>query len=248
MRSRLILGVVATVAMSAALPLVARAQDRATQSDAFADGLIPGDYLRVSGGIASGVHPQGSLRDWNRGQNLNVNWETWDAASSGVGRVGFGLQIDYSQLPLNEAQFLSDFSAGPLGRATSTSGSTARIYELGVNTRFRIPSPFIMPSISVGFGFLDWRPGEIQYTATGGSGSVKQQHRSGAAFSIGGALDKTVMDRWAIFGEAVYTYGYTSFGQGLATPGGTCASNGCDVLKNTTIGKVRGGLRVRTGR
>jgi hypothetical protein len=51
-----------------------------------------------------------------------------------------------------------------------------------------------------------------------------------------------------VFGEALYTYGFTSLGRGIANPGGTCTTNGCDVLKNTVLGTLRGGLRLQVGR
>ena len=42
-------------------------------------------------------------------------------------------------------------------------------------------------------------------------------------------------------------YGYTSFGQGLAGSGSACLTSGCDLLKNTPLGTIRGGLRVHVG-
>jgi hypothetical protein len=212
------------------------------------DGLVPADYLRVSGGSVSPLNAQGSLRDWNRGVGVNVLWENWNAGSNGVGRIGFGLYGDLSLLPFDDKQFVADFTTGPFGAAKTATASSAKVFQVGFTTRFRIPAPYIMPSISFSFGFLDWRPSEIQYTATSGSGSAKQQERQGGLISFGGGLDKTVVDRFAIFGEAVYTYAYTSFGRGLAASGSACVQTNCDLLKNTQFGTVRGGLRVRMGR
>jgi hypothetical protein len=106
-----------------------------------------------------------------------------------------------------------------------------------------------MPSVSLGFGYINFRPSTIEYTSATGSASTAEQRRYGGEFTIGAGLDKHVIDRLAVFGEASYTYGFTSLGQGLARPGGTCAtsSNGCDPLKNTTLGTIRGGLRVHVG-
>ena len=221
---------------------------QATSGDPMADGLIAGDYLRVSGGLVSPINPQGSLRDWSRGSTINVMWENWQAGGAGVSSTGFGIAIGYTLLPLNEKQFVGDFVPSSGGQTQSATANKAGVLEVMTNLRIRIPSPFVMPSINLGFGFMDWRPGEIHYTATSGSGTAQQQHRSGLELAIGGGLDKTIVDRWAVFAEALYAYGFTSFGLGLATPGGTCASNGCDVLRNTSLGIVRGGLRVRMGR
>jgi len=52
-------------------------------------------------------------------------------------------------------------------------------------------------------------------------------------------LDKTIVGRYAVFGEAAYVYGLTQFG------GTVCAAAGCDALKNTTVTTLRGGMRVR---
>jgi hypothetical protein len=246
MRLRLAIGLIAVLA---SLSHRAGAQDRAAQTDRFADGLVYGDYLRVSGGIMSPVNPQGSLRDWDRGTAYGIVWENWQSGPGGVGRVGFGLGVNYGLLPLNEKEFLGGFLTPQGTAATSASASRASVLEIETSVRLRIPTPFIMPSISLGFGYINFRPSTIQYTSVGGSSTTAEQRRYGGEFTIGGGLDKHVVDRYAVFGEASYTYGFTSLGQGLARPGGTCAtsSNGCDPLKNTTLGGIRGGLRVRVG-
>ncbi len=246
MRPRLAIGLIAVLA---SLSTKAGAQDRAAQTDRFADGLVSGDYLRVSGGIMSPVNPQGSLRDWDRGTAYGIVWENWQSGPGGVGRVGFGLGVNYGLLPLNEKEFLGGFLTPQGTAATSASASRASLLEIETSVRLRIPTPFIMPSISLGFGYINFRPSTIQYTSAGGSSATAEQRRYGGEFTIGGGLDKHVFDRYAVFGEASYTYGFTSLGQGLARPGGTCAtsSNGCDPLKNTTLGAIRGGLRVRVG-
>jgi len=245
MRSRLAIGVIAALVSFSS----ASAQDRPAQSDRFTDGLVPGDYLRLVGGIVSPVNPQGSLGDWDRGTSYGIVWENWQSSAGGVGRVGFGLGVNYGLLPLNESQFLSEFLTPQGTRASSASASSASLLEIETSVRVRIPAPFIMPSVSLGFGYINFRPSTIQYTAAAGSSATAEQRRYGAEFTIGGALDKHVVDRFAVFGEATYTYGFTGLGQGLARPGGTCATSsaGCDPLKNTTLGAIRGGLRVHVG-
>lgn len=223
----------------------AGAQDRS--GDAMAGGLVAGDYLRVAGGVTSPVNPQGSLRNWGTGTNVAVSYENWQAGSNGLGHVGFGLTAAYSFLPLKDQTFVAGFTPVTGGTTQSASASRAGILEITSNLRFRIPAPLVMPAVTVGFGFINWAPGEIHYVATSGSGSVKQSHRSGAELSVGGSLDRQVWDRYALFAEASYVYGYTSYGQGFATPGGVCSSSGCDPLKNTTVAVLRGGLRVRMG-
>jgi hypothetical protein len=249
MRFRSLLDVaLATVAL-VLVSSATRAQDTQTQNERMADGLIAGDYIRVHGGIASPVNAQGSLQNWNQGSTFGLQWENWQATSGGVGIVGFGLGADLTMLPLDVSGFRTRFSGGTNGTIDQASASNARILQIGLNTRFRIPSPFAMPTIGIGFGFLDWHPGKIHYHSTQtDNGEISQQHRSGASLSITGGVDKHIYDRFAVFAEASYVYGFTSYGSGLATPTSVCASNGCDILKNTTLGIIRGGLRVRAGR
>jgi hypothetical protein len=244
MRSRLF----ASLLLALAAMVVVTPAIGAQSGDPYADGLTAGDYLRISGGMISPVHPQGSLKDWDRGKTLALAWEGWQSGSGGVGRLGFGVTADYSRLPLNQTQFISEFTPASGGTTTSATASSATAFSIGTNLRLRIPSPLIMPSIEFGFGYLDFNPTTVHYVATTGSGDVTQRHRRGAALSFGAGLDKQVVNKFAVFGEAVYTYGFTSLGYGFATPGGTCATNGCDVLKNTTLGVIRGGLRVQMGR
>jgi hypothetical protein len=217
-------------------------------SDRFADGLAPGDYVRVAFASVNPINPGGAIRDWKRGQGITLAYENWDLGSGGVSRIGFGLEGAYSLFPFNYRQFIADFVNGPNGRLLTATADKSAILQLGVTTRLRIPAPYIMPYIAVGFGFIDWRPGQITYTAVGGNGSAKQQHRSGGAISFSGGLDKHIVDRFAVFADASYTYGYTSFGSGLGGSGSGCLQTDCDLLKNTQLGVVRGGLRVRVGR
>lgn len=227
--------------------IAAAAGAQGGQSDALADGLIAGDYLRVGGGVVSPIRASGSLRDWTRGQTASLAWEIWSEGSSGVGLVGFGVGADYGRLPLNEPQFNSDFTT--LGaHPSSASASSATEFSISTGIRFRIPASLVMPSLEVGFGYMDFTPSTVHFVAATGSGSANQLRRRGAAFTVGGGLDKHVADRFALFAEALYSYGLTSLGHGIAAPGGTCVSNQCDPLQNTTFGVLRGGLRARLGR
>jgi hypothetical protein len=237
MRSRLLLGVGAA--------LVSFSHIAHAQSD-LAAGLRAGDYVRISGGVSTPVNPQGSLKDWGTGTGVNVGWENWqNGGSGGVGRLGIAINLSYTLLPLDESQFLSDFTPIQGAKPTSAHASDAGILEVATNLRFRIPSPVIMPTINVGLGFMNWMPSTINYDSPTGPGSAKQRHRSGAELTIGGGLERHIVDRVGLFAEAVYAYGFTSIGQGSAAPGGVCGTNSCDVLKNTSIATFRGGVSVR---
>ena len=192
MRPRLAFGLFAALV---SLSSVGRAQDRSAQSDRFTDGLLPGDYLRLSGGVMAPVNAQGSLRDWDRGTVYGIVWENWQSGAGGVGRVGYGIGVNYGLLPLNEQQFLSEFLTPQGTRATSASASDASVLEIETNLRLRIPAPFIMPSVSLGFGYINYRPSTISYTADGTSSATAEQRRYGGEFSIGGGLDKRIVDR-----------------------------------------------------
>lgn len=246
MRSRLF---VACIAMVVASFSPAGSQEPAPRAERYSDGLVAGDYVRVGAGIVSPVSPQGSLRDWDRGKTFSLMWENWQAGSGGIGRVGFGIGVNYGMLPLDEQQFISEF-VDPLQRipATSATASDASVLQIQTSVRIRIPSRFIMPSVSLAFGYINFHPGTIHYTTASGPGTTSQQRRYGGDLTIGGGLDKTIVARLGVYGEALYTYGFTSLGQGIATPSGTCPANGCDPLKNTKLGTIRGGLRVRVGR
>ena len=210
-------------------------------------GVTPGDYLRLGAGYVTPVNPRGGITEWKPGTSVSVFWENWEQSQLGTSRVGFGIGASYAMLPLDEQRFMRDFAPAGGGTATSANANRAGILEITTGLRVRIPSPLVMPTINLGFGFINWAPSKINYTSTTGNGSVQQQHRSGAKFSIGAGLDRTVYDRWGIFGEGEYTYGFTSYGQ-FAAPSGTCRANTCDLLTNTTIAALRGGLRVRLGR
>jgi hypothetical protein len=227
------------------LVIVAGSYARGQEVDRYADGLVPGAYLRVGAGTMAPVNAQGSLRDWKPGTGVSAAWESWDQGQTGVSRLGFAIAAAYSSLRLDTDRFLTEFTPPTGGSVSSVSAGTAGVIEVTTNLIFRIPAPFIMPHVTVGLGFIDWRPGEIRYTGTTGSGTTKQQHRSGGEIAIGGGLDKHIYDRFAIFGEGMYVYGYTRFGAGYGTPTGACAASGCDALRNTTVTTLRGGLRVR---
>jgi hypothetical protein len=219
-------------------------------SNPWNDGLLPGNYVRMSAGSATPVSPHAALRYWDRGTTYYVAWENWDTGSSGVSLVGFSINASYSALPLNAPLFLSTFTPVNGGTVTSATASRAGILEVTSGIRVRLPLPYIMPNFSVGLGLIDWEPGSIKYESTNGSGSAKQQHRVSGEFTVGAGIEKNIFDRYGVFGEALYVYGYTSYGSGFATPGGVCATAGCDAFRNgnTTIGTIRGGLRVRVGR
>lgn len=243
MRSRLLVS--SLLALSA---IAATAGLASAQSGTFSDGLQSGDYLRVSGGTLAPVRPQGSLRDWTTGTTGNVTWEGWYGSGAEPGLVGFGISADFGRLPLNQSEFLANFTTPGGTTATSATASSATVFSIESTVRVRIPAPFIMPSVSLGLGYLDFHPGTIHYSAASGDGSTTQQHRRGAEIIFGAGLDKHIVQRFGIFGEALYSYGFTSLGQGIVSPGGTCTTNGCDVLKNTTLGTLRGGLRLQLGK
>ncbi|HEY4304552.1 MAG TPA: hypothetical protein VGM82_08805 [Gemmatimonadaceae bacterium] len=225
-----------------ALPQAAVAQDR--PGDPTAGGMQPGDYLRIGVGATVPINPQGSLRDWKTGTGLSVGYENWQSGGSGgIGRVGFGISAAYSRLPIKQDQFAKDFTTVTVADATGHAG----LLEIATNLRIRIPAPLVMPSINIGLGFINWSPGEIHYTSIGGTtGSAKQQSRSGAELALGASVDRDLFDRYALFVEGAYVYGYTSYGSGFGTPTTICGS--CDPLKNTTVATLRGGLRARIGR
>lgn len=240
----------AVFAACAASALAFSAAGAQVIGDPMADGLMPSDYVRASAGV---VAPASGMHYWKSGVGANISWENWQQGGSGVGRVGFGLGIGYSWLPFNTSEFVQNFKPAPSDVAVvSATGAKGSVLEISSMIRIRIPAPFIMPTMNIGLGFINWAPGEIHYTTQGNvagttTTSATQQHRSGAEVSIGGGLDKNLYDRYAVFGEAMWSYGFTSYASGFGTPNSSCAG-GCDNERNTSVGTVRGGLRVRIGR
>jgi len=223
------------------------AQDRG--GDPMAGGLVVGEYLRIGAGATLPVSPQGSLRNWSQGTGISLAYENWPSFGAGIGSVGFGITAAYSFLPLKN-DFVARFAPPSGGTAESASArSSARILEITSNVRIRIPSPIVMPAVTFGLGFINWAPGSVDYQSSNGTtGNVKYSHRSGAEVSVGGSLDRQLFDRYALYAEAAYVYGFTSFGQGFNVPNSVCSNAGCDPLKNTTFATIRGGLRVGLGR
>ena len=137
---------------------------------------------------------------------------SWDSRSISV----------YSMLPLDESQFLVGLHAdlGPEG-LPRPAASSAGVFELATNFRFRIPSPFIMPTINFGLGFIELGARARSTTpAPLGTGSAKQQTSIGRRVrrSVEDS-SKHIVDRYGRFRlKQTYAYGYTSFGQGAATP------------------------------
>src|SRR5215216_1734738 len=188
--------VVMLAAASALSAYEAGAQDQRASRDRYADGLISGDYVRLSGGSLTPVNPQGSLRDWGAGSGFSLMWENWGSGAAGVGVVGFGIGVNYGRLALDEERFVSQFR-DPLTQAPATSVESAHasVLEIETTLRVRIPSPFIMPSFSIGFGYINYKPGSIHYNTALGPASTAQQTRYGGEFTIGAGLDKNIYDR-----------------------------------------------------
>src|SRR5215475_2610163 len=138
--------------------LVAASVSSAQTPSPMTDGMVAGGYIRVSGGVVTPVNEGGSLREWNAGSTYNVMWENWENTDRGtLSQFGFGFYGDLSLLPFDQNQFIRDFTNGPNGTVTSARAGRARAFQIGLNTRFRIPAPYFTPSISLGLGFLDWR-------------------------------------------------------------------------------------------
>ena len=239
MRSRLLLVVAAA--------LTAQARVGHAQSDLLSGALTPGDYVRVSAGVTTPLNPQGGFRDWKSGTGINVAWENWQPGDNGVGRLGLSLGFAYSALPLDQAKFLADFTPLDGKQVASASASNGKLFEVNTGLHIRIPAPLLVPTIRFGLGYIGWRPSKVSYTEVGGTtGTSKQTSRNGAEVSIGGGLERDFANRFGVFGEADYVYGFTSLGQSSAVPGSICAGgNGCDVLKNTSVASIRGGLTVK---
>jgi len=72
--------------------------------------------------------------------------------------------------------------------------------------------------------------------------------KSGPSGTLGLALDSPAIGRAAVFGEALYTYGWSSDSYLQTTAGAHCTTTTCDTFKSTQTTMLRAGLRVRLGR
>ena len=108
MHVRSVVAALVLVVTAATSPVAAHAQ---ASTDPFADGLVPGDYLRVGASSVTPIGGGGSLRDWRRGVGFGFLYENWDQGNTGVGRVGYGFMLDYSLLPFNADHFVSEFTS-----------------------------------------------------------------------------------------------------------------------------------------
>ncbi len=196
------------------------------------------------------MNPSGTLRDWDHGTGFALSWENWESVGGGSPRAGFGIAADYAQLPLDERQFISTFQTGQGARASSATATSTKVWTIATDLRLRIPMPVIMPTVNFGFGIIDFHPSSVHYVATDGtSGTAAQKGRTGAELSIGAGIDRQIAGPVAAYVEALYRYGFTSVGEGIAAPGSACLqAGGCDALRNTSFGLIRGGLRVRVDR
>ncbi len=244
MRSRLLVAFAVLLSSSAGL---ARAQD-AAPPDVDAGGIVGGNYVRLSAGGLMPIGATGSYRDWNGAKGFAAMWENWGTSGDGIDNVGFGVGATYAAMPFNERQFLASFQTLQGAPATSATAPSASMFTIETDLRYRFSAPVLMPSLILGLGYINFQPSTIHYDAVAGSGTTSQRRKNGGVISLGLGVDRQLMDRYALFAEAMYMYGFTSLGAGLATPAATCTNDGCDVLKNIAAGTVRGGLRVRVGR
>ena len=156
--------------------------------------------------------------------------------------MGFGVGADYSRLPLNEAQFNSDFTS--LGaHPTSATASSATAFTISTAIRFRIPGAIHHAEPRSRIRIYGFHSEHRALQAPTGSGTANQLRRRGAAFTFGGGLDKHIVDRYAIFAEAVYTTASRASVRASRRRAARASNTQCDVLKNTAFGVLRGGLR-----
>ncbi|HEY4133146.1 MAG TPA: hypothetical protein VGM50_21190, partial [Gemmatimonadaceae bacterium] len=150
------------LAAIAALVFVPRAHAQGSGSN---EGITPGDYLRLSAGVTNPVSAQGNLRDWGSGTTYNLTWDNWGSGSQGTDLTGFGFGVGYTLLPFKSSFFVQNFVPTQVTGSTATAtAASAGVFEALADFRVRIPSPIVMPFITIGLGFMNWHPGTIHYT------------------------------------------------------------------------------------
>ena len=204
-----------------------------------------GDNVRLTAGRAT---PHGGMHNWSPGLAFGVAWESWDPGGGGSSRVAVGLAGSYSSLPFDRSTFIADFESTTSKHITEASASDAVVADLMVTLRVRGPTTFVMPSLLIGLGYYNFKPGTIDFRATDSTGSARSRSKSGPSGNIGIGLDGPFIGRTAIFGEAVYAYGWSSDNILSQSASSRCGGNVCDTFKSTQATMIRGGVRVRIGK
>ena len=193
---------------------------------------------------------QGNLRDWSSGTAYNLMWESWGAGGAGTDLTGYGFSVGYTQLPFNNSFFVQNFTPTQVTGSTATAtAADARVLEFLATLRIRIPTPLVMPHLSLGLGFIELASRHHSTTPRQRARRPTQSRKAvrRAEFSVGGGVDRHVYDRVGIFAEARTPTAITSFGQVRNADRDVRGQRMRRPLKNTTLGTIRGGLRVRIG-
>jgi len=205
-----------------------------------------GDNVRVLAGRAM---PQGGMHNWSPGLVFGLAWESWDAGGGGgAARVAVGLAGSYGTLPFDRSTFISDFESTTGKHVTSANAPDASIADLMVTLRVRGPTMFVMPSLLIGLGYYNFTPRTIAFQAADSTGTARSRSKSGPSGNIGIGLDGPFIGRTALFGEALYAYGWSSDNILSQSASSRCGGNVCDTFKSTQATMIRGGVRVRLGR
>ena len=191
-----------------------------TPSNPWNDGLVPGDYVRMSAGSADAGEPARRAAAFGiAARRTTPAGRTGTRARAASAASGSASTRRTARSRSNAPLFIarlhaaqrSERDVGERGARRNPRG------HIGVTTRCGCRVPYIMPNMSLGLGFIDWQPGEIKYEATTGSGTAKQQHRvERRGHRRRGARQESSSIASRVFGEALYVYGYTSFGSGFA--------------------------------
>ena len=196
------------------------------------------------------VNAQGSLRDWKRGTGINLAWENWQPGAHGVGRVGFGLDVAYSRLAARTRPVRRRFRARTDRHCGRRVGASRRFSRSTSNLRIRIPAPCVMPAItSASASSIGRRETSITHRPPARTGTASSHRAAALSSSLGGAsieqIYRSLRDLWR---SGVRLRIHELRRAASRTPSEHVLHSGCDLLKNTTVGTLRGGLRVRLGR
>lgn len=234
--------------LSLLFPIMVHAQEAegAGPESRIARPYLYGSFVRVGGGITAPLFPSGSMHDWARGWQAAASWESTGGGRGGnVSRVALGFAGDFGRFPLDERQFIANFTSGG-AQPTAATAPDATLVDVQATVRINFPAPVVTPSVLFALGYYNFHPSRVTFQSPDSTGVAGFRSRSGASLSIGFGLDRQIAGPAGVFLEGTYLLGATSFG--FVAANSRCGTTSCDVFDNTYIGTLRSGLRFRVGR
>jgi hypothetical protein len=177
---RLLLVVVLSATMSA--PVVAQSKRTSFAGE---------NAIRVSYGRAFPVGSENLAHAWSAGPSFAGSWEHFLSDASLHNDMSVGIMFERSSHPFDAVGFMKDIHPGG-NSATSASGQTATVTNIGGFGRFVGQPRRAVPFMLVGLGFFNTNRGDVLYGSPTGSGTLTMGSKSGVYVGISLGVDITL--------------------------------------------------------